>query len=204
MEVAKASCDLLENCVTDSDLRLKETAFTCQRKLGPQRLLQILLHRLAGCLQLALPWHMALSCGYQKSVHFGYRILTRKKSGFSSRVGSKVRIAIPSCPGIRWKFCGTTGGKIALAARMDCFSWVEESIAHCYITGTDRLYRCYLRELNFLLCLSHFEQPLLPSVIGLLADTVFFALDLDVLTAVTALRDSPGPQSQFVLRISCL
>ncbi len=54
MESAKISSDLLEHCETDSDLRLKETAFTRQRKLGPQRLLLILLHRLAGCLQLAI------------------------------------------------------------------------------------------------------------------------------------------------------
>ncbi len=54
MESAKISSDLLEYCETDSDLRLKETAFTRQRKLGPQRLLLILLHRLAACLQLAI------------------------------------------------------------------------------------------------------------------------------------------------------
>ncbi len=54
MEVAKVSRDLLDHCMTDADLRLKETAFTRQRKLGPQRLLLILLHRLAACLQLAI------------------------------------------------------------------------------------------------------------------------------------------------------
>ncbi len=41
------------NCETAPDLRTKPTAFTQQRKLGPQRLLLILLHRLAASLQLA-------------------------------------------------------------------------------------------------------------------------------------------------------
>jgi len=54
VEVAKISRDLLAHCMTDPDLRLKETAFTRQSKLGPQRLLLILLHRLAACLQLAI------------------------------------------------------------------------------------------------------------------------------------------------------
>ncbi len=54
MEVAKVSRDLLKHCMTDPDLRLKKTAFTRQRKLGPQRLLLILLHRLTACLQLAI------------------------------------------------------------------------------------------------------------------------------------------------------
>ncbi len=54
MEVSKVSRDLLDCCMADPDLRLKKTAFTRQRKLGPQRLLLILLHRLAACLQLAL------------------------------------------------------------------------------------------------------------------------------------------------------
>ncbi len=54
MEVARVSRDLLEHCMTDPNLRLKDTAFTRQRKLGPQRLLLILLHRLAACLQLAI------------------------------------------------------------------------------------------------------------------------------------------------------
>lgn len=54
MEISKASRNLLEHCMTDSKLRLKETAFTRQRKLGPQRLLMILLQRLAACLQLAI------------------------------------------------------------------------------------------------------------------------------------------------------
>jgi len=53
-EVAKNSRDLLEHCMTDPDLRLKKGAFTRQRKLGPRRLLLILLHRLAACLQLAI------------------------------------------------------------------------------------------------------------------------------------------------------
>jgi len=50
MEVAKDSRDLLEHCITDPDLRLKKTAFTRQRELGPVRLLLILLNRLAACL----------------------------------------------------------------------------------------------------------------------------------------------------------
>ncbi len=54
MELAKVSRDLLEHCMTDPDLRLKKTAFTRQRKLGPRRMLMILLHRLAACLQLAI------------------------------------------------------------------------------------------------------------------------------------------------------
>ncbi len=54
MEVAKVSRELIDHCMTDPDLRLKKTAFTRQRKLGPQRLLLILLHRLAACLQLAI------------------------------------------------------------------------------------------------------------------------------------------------------
>ncbi len=54
MVVAKVSRDLLKHCMTDPNLRLRETAFTRQRKLGPQRLLLILLHRLAVCLQLAI------------------------------------------------------------------------------------------------------------------------------------------------------
>jgi len=53
--IAKVSSDLLEHCETDPELRLKETAFTRQRKLGPQRLLLILLHRLTGSLQLEEP-----------------------------------------------------------------------------------------------------------------------------------------------------
>ncbi len=54
MEVAKVSRNLLDHCMTDPKLRLKETDFTRQRKLGPQRLLRIMLDRLAACLQLAI------------------------------------------------------------------------------------------------------------------------------------------------------
>ncbi len=54
MEAAQFSRNLLDHCLTDSDLRLKKTAFTRQRRLGAQRLLLILLHRLAACLQLAI------------------------------------------------------------------------------------------------------------------------------------------------------
>ncbi len=54
MEAAKVSRDLMDHCMTDPDLRLKKAAFTRQRKLGPQRLLLILLHRLAAYLQLAI------------------------------------------------------------------------------------------------------------------------------------------------------
>ena len=35
------------------------------------------------------------------------------------------------------------------------------------ISTTDRLHRCYFRELNFLLCLGHLKQSLLPFVVGL-------------------------------------
>jgi len=54
MEAAQFSRNLLNHCLTDPDLRLKKTAFTRQRRLGAQRLLLILLHRLAACLQLAI------------------------------------------------------------------------------------------------------------------------------------------------------
>ncbi len=52
--VAKASQKLLKNCESAPDIRTKPTAFTRQRQLGPQRLLLILLRKLAACLQLAL------------------------------------------------------------------------------------------------------------------------------------------------------
>ena len=48
------SRELLHNCKNDADLRLKKTAFTRQRKLGAERVLHVLLHRLAGPLQLEL------------------------------------------------------------------------------------------------------------------------------------------------------
>ena len=48
------SRELLHNCKTDPDLRLKASAFTRQRKLGAERILHMLLHRLAGPLQLEL------------------------------------------------------------------------------------------------------------------------------------------------------
>lgn len=51
---AKASQKLLRNCESAPDIRTKPTAFTRQRQLGPQRLLLILLRKLAACLQLAL------------------------------------------------------------------------------------------------------------------------------------------------------
>ncbi len=54
MEAAQFSRNLLDHCLTDSDLRLKKTAFTRQRRLGAQRLLLILSHRLAASLQLAI------------------------------------------------------------------------------------------------------------------------------------------------------
>ncbi len=54
METAQVSRDLLDHCLTDPDLRLKKGAFTRQRKLGPQRLLLILLQRVAAGLQLAI------------------------------------------------------------------------------------------------------------------------------------------------------
>jgi len=52
--VAKASQELLMNCESAPDIRTKPTAFTRQRQLGPQRLLLILLRKLAAGLQLAL------------------------------------------------------------------------------------------------------------------------------------------------------
>ncbi len=52
--VAKTSQKLLMNCKSAPDIRTKPTAFTRQRQLGPQRLLLILLRKLAACLQLAL------------------------------------------------------------------------------------------------------------------------------------------------------
>ena len=48
------SRELLYNCKNDPDLRLKETAFTRQRKLGAKRMIHMLLRRLAGPLQLEL------------------------------------------------------------------------------------------------------------------------------------------------------
>ncbi len=53
MEAAQLSRNLLNHCLTDPDLRPQKTAFTCQRRLDAQRLLLVLLHRLAACLQLA-------------------------------------------------------------------------------------------------------------------------------------------------------
>ena len=48
------SRELLHTCKNDPDLRLKESAFTRERKLGAERMLHMLLHRLAGPLQLEL------------------------------------------------------------------------------------------------------------------------------------------------------
>lgn len=48
------SRELLHTCKNDSDLRLKESAFTRERKLGAERMLHMLLHRLSGPLQLEL------------------------------------------------------------------------------------------------------------------------------------------------------
>ena len=52
--VVDLSRELLHICKDDQDLRLKESAFTRERKLGANRMLQMLLHRLAGPLQLEL------------------------------------------------------------------------------------------------------------------------------------------------------
>jgi len=54
IKVAKFGRNLLDHCLTDPNLRLKKTAFNHQRGLGTRRLLLILLHRLAVCLQLAI------------------------------------------------------------------------------------------------------------------------------------------------------
>ena len=62
----------------------------------------------------------------------------------------------------------------------------------------------YLRKPDLLLCLCHFEQPMLPFVVGLLTYFVFFALGLAILTAVAALRDSTIPQCKFVLTVDGL
>ena len=51
---ANLSRELLHSCKEDPDLRLKKSAFTRQRKLGAERVLYMLLHRLAGPLQLEL------------------------------------------------------------------------------------------------------------------------------------------------------
>ena len=48
------SRELLHTCKNDPDLRLKESAFTRERKLGAERMLHMLLHRLSGPLQLEL------------------------------------------------------------------------------------------------------------------------------------------------------
>ena len=52
--VVDMSRELLHTCKNDPDLRLKESAFTRERKLGAERMLQMLLHRLSGPLQLEL------------------------------------------------------------------------------------------------------------------------------------------------------
>ena len=52
--VVDLSRELLHTCKDDPDLRLKESAFTRERKLGAERMLHMLLHRLAGPLQLEL------------------------------------------------------------------------------------------------------------------------------------------------------
>ena len=52
--VVDLSRELLGACKNDPDLRLKESAFTRERKLGVERMLHMLLHRLAGPLQLEL------------------------------------------------------------------------------------------------------------------------------------------------------
>ena len=46
--------ELLHICKDDPELRLKESAFTRERKLGAERMLHMRLHRLAGSLQLEL------------------------------------------------------------------------------------------------------------------------------------------------------
>ena len=48
------SRELLHTCKNDPDLRLKKSAFTRERKLGAERMLHMLLHRLSGPLQLEL------------------------------------------------------------------------------------------------------------------------------------------------------
>ena len=48
------SRELLHTCKNDPELRLKESAFTRERKLGAERMLHMLLHRLSGPLQLEL------------------------------------------------------------------------------------------------------------------------------------------------------
>ena len=73
--------------------------------------------------------------------------------------------------------------------------------SYCYITAADRLCRCYFCKLNFLLRLRHLKQSPLPFVVGLLTDTVLPAPGFDLLAAVTALRDSPGLEGQFVLSV---
>ena len=52
--VVDMSRELLHTCKNDPDLRLKKSAFTRERKLGAERMLHMLLHRLSGPLQLEL------------------------------------------------------------------------------------------------------------------------------------------------------
>ena len=52
--VVELSRELLGACKNDPDLRLKKSAFTRERKLGAERMLHMLLHRLVGPLQLEL------------------------------------------------------------------------------------------------------------------------------------------------------
>lgn len=54
MATADTSQELLHSSKNDPDLRLKKTAFTRQRELGAERVLHMLLHHLAGPLQLEL------------------------------------------------------------------------------------------------------------------------------------------------------
>ncbi len=98
MEVAKVSRSLLDHCKADPDLRLKETAFTRQRKLGPQRLLLILLHRLAACLQLAIDT-------YFKSVEedpVSKQAFSKARAGLNPEF---VRCLTPRSRASRWAGC---------------------------------------------------------------------------------------------------
>ena len=54
MAAADMSRELLHRCKNNPDLRLKKSAFTRQRKLGAERVLQMLLYHLAGPRRLEL------------------------------------------------------------------------------------------------------------------------------------------------------
>ena len=58
--------------------------------------------------------------------------------------------------------------------------------SYCHIATSNSTNRSYFCKLNFLLCLRHLKQSLLPLVVGLLADAILPTPDFDILAAVAA------------------